>query len=240
MFDNLEILIGQNCCGVSECLLCNDMNPQSYKLKEYLDKIINLVNNNAEILLAIVGKDPYPENSIGVPFMKDNMSTEGVCKSGFPILRALGIQKFPSIERDTKILYNLLAKNGIVFLNVSYKFLGTSGRLKKKDSITCLKCAHSINKLILEKTKNIILCGLAQKGIRWGASCSSKQNICEKFPNSKIYKPFLPSATQRNDGKWRNYWGRQGILAELLDNGSSGFVHSAVNCVNDEYFRIRT
>lgn len=92
-------------------------NFQHFPLPKGYKKIISKVE---KVLLAVVGKDPFPQSPVGIPFCKTTWEEmTGYGCSGFYVLKSLGI----NIDKAKKsfspeTLFMELASLGIVFLNV--------------------------------------------------------------------------------------------------------------------------
>lgn len=116
-----------------------------------------------------MGRDPYPSSPNGIPFCKKTWKElKYKSSSGYHVLNSIGIN-LEGIEQqfDTpNDLFFYLAKNGIVFLNLSYDFIGTNTKIKKKVHSEYLNKAYLINKPIMDKSEILILCGEAKKN-KW-------------------------------------------------------------------------
>src|SRR5690554_3297471 len=126
-----------------------------------------LLNSLTDIKLVIVGKDPFPTDAIGIPFCKPNWAEQLKSNSsGFHVLNSLGVisEDIEKIHPHPIDCFYHLANNGIVFLNLSYEFIG--GKLKKVEHIVQRQQAFEINRPIMEIAERIILCGEANKN-RW-------------------------------------------------------------------------
>lgn len=239
----------QNYCGCVLCQLCNkkiyrtrktlkpcckldteDMQKQSDNLCEYLDDVVKYIEKNKSsvnlkpIKLAIVGKDPYPDGAIGLPFAKKDMTSQDKCESGYVILWALGLFFFPQNEDDVNNLYNRLLQEGIVFLNVSYKYLGKRESLKKSVHLPYLQCANSINKIILDHAQSVLLCNSAKNGFLW------TNNLNEK--NLSINFKIKNHPSGNNAKQWCQIWAEnRGCLTKLFANKLE--IEHSVTCIND-------
>lgn len=225
----------QNYCGCILCQLCNkkiyrtrktlkpcckldsdDMQKQSDSLCNYLNDVIayidqNKASNPKPIKLVVVGKDPYPEGALGLPFAKKDMSSQDKCDSGFVILWALGIAFFPQNKDDVNKLYKELLQEGIVFLNVSYKYLGKRVPLEKSIHLPYLHCANSFNKIILDHAQSVLLCNSAKNGFLW------PNNLNKKTKPANIMIENHPSGN--NAKQWKQTWAKyRGCLIRLFSN----------------------
>jgi len=132
------------------------------------DKYVAALNVRDTYVLAIMGKDPYPTDAVGIPFCKPTWGTfcvDGV--SGLDVFRSLGVD----VEKARKkykepcdFFIYLAVEKGIIFLNLSYHYLASKCRKNSHDMQ--LKSAERINRQYLLASKNIVLCGEADK-IRW-------------------------------------------------------------------------
>lgn len=225
----------RNYCGCILCQLCNkkiyrtrktlkpcckldsdDMQKQSDSLCNYLNDVIayidqNKASNPKPIKLVVVGKDPYPEGALGLPFAKKDMSSQDKCDSGFVILWALGIAFFPQNKDDVNKLYKELLQEGIVFLNVSYKYLGKRVPLEKSIHLPYLHCANSFNKIILDHAQSVLLCNSAKNGFLW------PNNLNKKTKPANIMIGNHPSGN--NAKQWKQTWAKyRGCLIRLFSN----------------------
>lgn len=260
----------QNYCGCILCQLCNkkiyrtrnalkpcckldseDMQKQSDNLCEYLGKVVEFIdqnkspNNPKPIKLAIVGKDPYPTDPIGIPFAKNSIKDMNKTASGKPLLRGLGIEeKYCELEASVLDLYDLFLQNGIVFLNILYKYIGRE--ISVKNDKPYLDCANSINHSILEFSAKIVLCGEAFDGFK--IVNGDNDAILKKKTLYKVYhpsarKPKKPNqnASQKEKAKWNAYqknyssfWGKRGALINRIELDSNGVLHKAIENINNE------
>lgn len=122
------------------------------------------IDSLARIRLVIMGKDPYPSNPVGIPFCKETWKeqTKGNC-SGLFVLQSLSIDidKSKAKYGSPKELFVALAGRGVVFLNVSYHFIGKP--ISRNMHMAQLKGAAKVNDAYLKKARNIVLCGEARK-----------------------------------------------------------------------------
>lgn len=196
--------------------------PQSENLHWYLELIINKIKRNQCVHLAIVGRDPYPSNPIGIPFAKRTLEETFASTSGKHLFPALGIDttKWKQSGRDVKKFYSELCRKGIIFLNVSYKFLEHD--FVKKRISPYLRCANTYNKYILERCNRILLCGDADKGTRWANKNyhSSYYKRAEKTNHPSAWRHsanLRMKITKKNQPKRINYWGGKDHLLDIME-----------------------
>ncbi len=125
-------------------------------------KIASYLSGRPSVIsLVIMGKDPFPSGATGIPFCKEDWDeqTKLTC-SGRTVLDSLGIDLECAKENfnSPSLLFEALRKEGILFLNASYRFIG--GRIRKRDPQhqSYLEEALNINIPILSAAQNIILC----------------------------------------------------------------------------------
>lgn len=118
------------------------------------------------ISVAIVGKDPFPTDAIGVPFCKSTWSEQWKNNSsGFHVLNSIGISEITRNGFLSPIdCFNFLALNGVVFLNISYRFIGEP--IRRGRHINQMQQAFQINRPIMQMAGLVLLCGEAEKN-RW-------------------------------------------------------------------------
>lgn len=228
-------------CGCVLCQLCNRrfwnhqnfscneymfraIQPQSQKLHWYLDRIISRIERNHSIYLAIVGKDPYPSDPIGLPFAKRTLKETFAATSGKPLFTSLGVDvvKWEQSGRDVKNFYKELCDRGIIFLNISYKFLADD--FAKKRVLPYLKCANSYNRYILERCGKVVLCGDADKGTKWSNEDIPRYySYAEKPWHPSARKPIQARSVTANNAdeqyreRWSAYWGAEKRLLDILE-----------------------
>lgn len=166
------------------------------------EEYINALGTKEEYCLTIMGKDPYPRGATGIPFCKpdwDTFCAYGV--SGLSVFRSLGVDirsvrsKF---NQPSDYFIYLVQEKGVVFLNLSYHFL--AGRCGKKKHSEQLRNAEEINRQYLHKSKNIILCGEANK-IRW---YEDTYNDIHSVVHPDIRNKYSSYESVKNC--WLDYW----------------------------------
>jgi hypothetical protein len=165
-------------------------NPLPQKYKEALD-------SKDLFRLTIVGKDPYPQKAVGIPFCKP--SWESMCDkriSGLFVLQSLGLdikKARAEFYSPVEFFIYLVREKGIAFLNRSYHYLG-GAVLKKHDPQ--LEDAEKINQKYLQKSQNTVLCG------RW----QEKHRHQKDFDN--LNYAIHPDIRNRNLNRasWSEWW----------------------------------
>lgn len=144
-------------------ITCNEHYPWTMDA-DYLAHITAQDN----IKLVIMGKDPFPEGATGIPFCKSSWEEQlNPTSSGFVVFRSLGLtEPKGKLERFTTPsgCFFDLAMKGIVFLNLSYCFIG--GPIRKQRHRKELIEGFKINEKFLKRAGNIVICGEANKN-RW-------------------------------------------------------------------------
>ncbi len=169
-----------------------------------------------------MGRDPYPEEAIGIPFAKPTIAKTASSLSGGVIFRSLGVDIHAWRGNDVKILFEKLLKQRIVFLNASYVFLGKGPLVQGKHG-AYLHCANTANSIIINGTEQVVLCGEAAKGYKWANGLKTKAVLAPKFhcvphPSARVYN--------RNEVEFQKYWA-PGALVNMFGLQT---VMSAVNC----------
>ena len=149
------------------------------------------------ILLAIVGKDLFPDSPTPVPFCKRTWKEQ--CKptcSGLYVLESLGVDIDAAMKcyANPDELFAALREGGIVFLNTSYKFLGKEKKIRKKEHLEILRRDYSVNEPFLRRAKYVVLCGEAEK-ICW---------LPEAF--AKGLPIVHPDKRNQRFESWREHW----------------------------------
>lgn len=162
--------------------------------------------------LAIMGKDPYPTDATGIPFCKPTWEQQlsQNCSGRF-VLLSLGFN--PGVlqqKYDTPIhLFEELREYGIVFLNVSYKYIGKA--IRKKHHLVYLQNSYQHNRLALEAARLVLFCGEAEKILRWGIM---------PINNNRYRCVIHPDVRNKNNpnrsDSWQNCWGDDALYNELL------------------------
>ena len=173
------------------------------------DDYLDLLRKRENLILTIVGKDPYPRGRVGIPFCKPTWET--MCDdttSGFHVLRSLGLNMDAVRSRYARprdLFLRLARDHGIAFLNLSYHYL--EGDVRKRRHEEELKFACKINQPLLEKSSNVVLCGQAKR-IDWhGKKAKKWVEAVHPDVRNKI------SRIQHVSDDWQKYW-RPNALAK--------------------------
>lgn len=208
-------------CHDPFCQLCRgsaSIKSQSATLWEYLETALDLIElehargNSTPIKLAIVGRDPYPEEAIGIPFAKPTIAKTASSLSGGVIFRSLGVDIHAWRGKDVKVLFEKLLKQRIVFLNASYVFLGKGPLVQGKHG-AYLHCANTANSIVFNGAEQVVLCGEAAKGYKWVNGLKTKSVLPPKFhcaphPSARVYN--------RNEAEFQKYWA-PGALVNMFN-----------------------
>lgn len=175
--------------------------------KRYLDACEKKMN----IKLCIVGRDPYPNNAIGIPFCKSSWSElKDKRIAGYHIIKSFfGDFNFNNPLHETpRETFMELIDFGVVFLNASYAFLNKEYLNKNKHN-NFVRESFKINKRIMEKSKIIFLTGDAFEMIKWVSS----DYIDKKY---KVPHPSLQGRNAMKDkDEWLTYW-EKGKLSKYI------------------------
>lgn len=168
------------------------------------------INELESVNLVVLGKDPYPTDPIGIPFMKGTWSEMDRNSSGFHIFNSI-FGGLPSSDKyeSPKDYANYLLSQGIVFLNCSYHYLKKE-KLSKIKHKNCLDDAGIINIPILLKSQRIILCGKEVSSVMLASS----------IDNNKFIEAPHPSRLSRTSKKedWDKIWGHNQLSILIRKN----------------------
>lgn len=126
--------------------------------QKYFDNLIM----TDKIRILIIGRDPYPNGSMGIPFCKDEIGDlrKHNC-SGKYLLKGLGVDIDNETRNPNDIFFDLLKTKSVGFVNASYFFIGT-GKPKRYQ----VKFSNLINQQIFRKSEFIIMTNSAEKLLR--------------------------------------------------------------------------
>jgi len=155
--------------------------------------------------LVIMGKDPFPSDPIGIPFCKETWALQlsDNC-SGLHVLQSLGtnLAEVQVLYSRPKDYFLELAIRGIAFLNLSYHFVGKS--IVLRDHRNILAEAYQLNRPILERAQQAILCGEASKQ-RWNVPLLPAQYIA-------IHPDIRNRNNWRRIDTWNSWWQQNAII----------------------------
>lgn len=171
---------------------------------------------NHKIRLIILGLDPYPCGSTGIPFHKNDWTELNIRNHSFDaIVEGLNLMekiKLAESNGEKPIrLFELLAKEcGIAFLNVCYK--PCDGKITYKKCREDLKDSLKLNKEILSRGAMIICCGKkVERALKW-----AYENDAE-FLQLKKHTPYHPGCRGNDRNSQANfipYWTTGKLLQE--------------------------
>ncbi|MET2947768.1 hypothetical protein ABXV18_06670 [Vibrio owensii] len=178
-------------------------------MQEYYDR----ASECSSFTLCIMGKDPYPQDAIGVPFCKpdwESMIADNC--SGYHVLKSLGIfRDEQSLERLRNLysqpieIFLKLLDLGIVFINLSNVFVGEV--IRKGRHREHLVDTLDLNKPILDKSDHVILCGEAWKHTWYGDWDDSFYFVVH---------PDIRNRNKPQTSTWWTCWWGSNALVELL------------------------
>lgn len=175
------------------------------------EKYLGILMAKQEFALTIMGKDPFPNDPVGIPFCKSGweQQTDDLC-SGYHVLASLGVN-FSAVRSTfnvpTDYFRYLASVKGVAFLNLSYHFLG--GPCRKVHHGTELLKAASVNDPILSKSRHVVLCGEASKFRWYGSKPSHAHEVVHPDVRCRISR-FPEVADQ-----WQAWWS-PGAIAQRL------------------------
>lgn len=169
-------------------IIIKKRNEMFYIHLEYYEKLLKA----KEINTLIVGKDPFPNGAMGIPFCKKTIKEQSDRRSsGYFVLNSLGIdlKKYDEHTKPSAIFFKLLEECKIGFINASYYFLA-----KKTPSDFQIFVSSYINSSIFKKSKQILVTESALKILN--AKTEYQKNFKlnlddEKLLPTKIDERFL-------------------------------------------------
>lgn len=152
------------------------------------------------VRIVIVGRDPYPQGAMGIPFCKKTWKELDNRSAGRIILKTY---HEININLEPVDSFYAMAQNGIIVVNASYFILGERYTLNKH-YIYVKESWDLINKKIflnLNKSVQILLCGDAKKML-------NKEFLIEAGVVAKIKEVSHPCLQSRNKNskKWDETW----------------------------------
>lgn len=183
------------------------LDPNFEKLldKDYLETIKSILDSG-KIRLVVIGMDPFPIDSIGIPFCKADWASlrRG---TGFHVFSSLlDVDCFDECEPSPKKQAIALAKQGVILLNASYEILKKQTSPEEKRN--CLAKGLKFNSEFVEEAANVVCLGRV-----------SFNQLDRKFKNKKkIQFAYHPAARGKSRAKpeWFNYWTKGGLKKSLL------------------------
>lgn len=176
--------------------------------REYLD-----LARRAPLRLAIVGKDPFPTAPTGIPFCKETWQeqTSASCSGGV-LLQSLGVKIGKADDRraSPKLEFISLLESGVVVLNASYEHVG---RPIRKCDIDVIRRGFEVNRALLDKDIDILLCGEAKK-CRWLDEFDQARAIDVVHPDIRNRHSRHESVSR----SWRCWWRPDAIKSWLNDS----------------------
>lgn len=184
--------------------------------QEYFDSLIMADN----IRILIVGRDPYPNGSMGIPFCKNEINDlrKHNC-SGKYLLKGLGVDIDSETRNPNDIFFDLLKTKKVGFVNASYFYIGTV-----KPKRYQVKFSNLINQQIYKKSEFVILTNSAKKLLK----TRDKKIIdgYEPIDDIEIKMPIKedwltvchPDFRNRNSENHKTLWGTNNGLIEYIDN----------------------
>lgn len=155
----------------------------------------------------VMGKDPYPENPVGIPFCKPEWEElqKDQC-SGHHVLLSLGADlRTASIDfRVPEDYFCYLAEEkGVAFLNLSYHSL--HGPCRKRAHYPQLSAASEVNSPVLSKSTHVVFCGEAKKYLWYGNTLPNSYFVVHPDVRCRISR--YPNVAK----EWQAWWSRNAI-----------------------------
>ena len=157
-----------------------------------------------------MGKDPYPTDATGIPFCKpswDQQLAENC--SGRYVLNSLGCEEEVIREKYKypNCLFEDLLGCGIVFLNVSYQYIGA--KLSREKHLHYLQESYKYNRAVLESASIVLCCGEA-KNIRWVMPKTD-----ERF-HFIIHPDIRNKVNPGRNVRWKEWWDKDVLYDKFL------------------------
>lgn len=168
-----------------------------------------VTSDNEPIFLAIVGRDPFPQHATSIPFCKPDWGKQLAenC-SGRHVLWSLGIDTDAAQSQYAapEELFMALRRDGVVFLNSSYRLL--AGYPEEMHN-GLRQEAHERNLPLLTKARTVVLCGEA-KTIR---SMAGMANLGIEVVHPADWCRNHRVQSVRDE--WTKYWSPGALAREL-------------------------
>lgn len=182
---------------------------------DYYDSLIK----SPKLNLLIVGKDPFPNGAMGIPFCKRTIKEQtNKSGSGYYILKGLGVKIDDKFDNPEHIFFELLENEGIGFINASYFSLND-----KAPKDYQLNISNYLNYPIFKKSKKIVVTNSGLKILKRRTKYHSE--FIDKLDNQKILPPtidnrFIKVIHPAGNNIWRNehklVWQQHGGLLKIL------------------------
>lgn len=194
-------------------LRCTEYREQMDLLKSYLEQAME----TETIHLVIMGKDPFPTDSTGIPFCKPDWKKQKKGKgAGYYVLRSVCGEDVFEEEWQKKQydepqkLFEALGREGLVFLNASYVLL------EGKNQRQLLEASFEINEFFLRCAEHVVICGKKAETLysynkeKYGVK-KSWQHVVHPCGMSKGNKK--ENSRGKEIGKeWQEWWGTGGAI----------------------------
>ena len=168
---------------------------------------LSILQASGKFELAIMGKDPFPQDPVGIPFCKPDWEHQNNNRcSGSHVLASLGVNMLAvrsTFAVPAEYFRYLASVKGIAFLNLSYHFL--DGPCRKREHQAELLQAAAVNDSVLSKSRHVVLCGEASKYFWYGNKLLHAHKVVHPDVRCQI-SPYPKVAEQ-----WQTWWSSHAI-----------------------------
>ena len=185
--------------------------------QDYFDSLIMA----DKIKILIIGRDPYPKGSMGIPFCKDDIKElrKHNC-SGKYLLKGLGVDIDSDKREPNEIFFDLLKTKSVGFVNASYFYIGT-----EKPKRYQVKYSNLVNQQIFKKSEFVIMTNSAEKLLKTRdkkivTGYNPIDEIEIKMPIKKNWITVChPDFRNINKECHKKLWNTDSGLFKFIDNG---------------------
>ncbi|HCD1298759.1 hypothetical protein [Vibrio parahaemolyticus] len=164
---------------------------------DYYEKALSTDSIN----LVILGRDPYPNGAVSIPFLKQSWSGIKKGSAGYNLFLSLfGCIPSEKYLTPQECAFALL-EAGIVLLNASYNYLNNE-TISRTRHLLYISEAREVNLPILERAKTILACGDAYSMLGMVATLDG---TVKKIPHPSTQSRNSPSTDKK---LWDVYWCR--------------------------------
>jgi hypothetical protein len=181
---------------------------RKFKKFDLDQEYLNGIKRVGKLKLAIVGRDPYPNGALQIPFVKETWPELDKRSAGYNLFNSCLGGDFKNTFLTPSCAAFKLLEDGIVLLNASYFYLEKEN-IKPEKHFEFVNKSLDVNYPILLATDHILLCGDAYKMMNWVIEFGS--NIITEVPH-----PALQSKNRSKDKSGWEQWWNSGKIKEWM------------------------